>query len=142
MTSPSEPLGRETASELRHELRTPVNHILGYAEMLREDAADGSPDAARIDRIVATAREVLARINAALPPTGVATLDDLDALIHDLRMPQTTVLDEVTALSASVRDAQYAADLDRIAQAARRLTAVPVPGAKSAAPAESLFLPG
>ncbi len=129
-------LSPEIAGALRHELRTPVNHIVGYAEMLREDAADGSPDAARIDRILATAREVLARINAALPPTGMATLDDLDALIRDLRRPQTAVLDEVAALSASVRDAQYAADLDRIAQAAHRLTAVPVPGAKPAAPVE------
>ena len=57
----NEPLSREAASELRHELRTPVNHILGYAEMLREDATDGSADAARIDGVIATARDVLAR---------------------------------------------------------------------------------
>ena len=29
---------------LRHDLRTPINAIKGYAEMLREDAADGSAD--------------------------------------------------------------------------------------------------
>lgn len=29
------------ASRLRHELRTPINHILGYAELLMEDAEDG-----------------------------------------------------------------------------------------------------
>ena len=35
-------LTREHAAELRHELRTPVNHIVGYAEMLREDVPDGA----------------------------------------------------------------------------------------------------
>ena len=44
----NETLGIEAAAELRHELRTPVNHILGYAEMLREDATDESSDATLI----------------------------------------------------------------------------------------------
>jgi signal transduction histidine kinase len=35
------PLSPEAVSELRHELRTPVNHIVGYTEMLLEDAPDG-----------------------------------------------------------------------------------------------------
>ena len=42
-------LGRDAASELRHELRTPVNHILGYAEMLREDTADGDRKSTRLN---------------------------------------------------------------------------------------------
>jgi signal transduction histidine kinase len=29
---------------LRHDLRTPINAIKGYGEMLREDAADGSAE--------------------------------------------------------------------------------------------------
>jgi CheY-like chemotaxis protein len=131
----NEPLSREAASELRHELRTPVNHILGYAEMLREDATDGSADAARIDGVIATARDVLARINAALPPTGVATRADLSLLLQELRVPQDAILAGTAALLTVARDAQFTTDVERIAQAARRLTEVApsVPGHTRAA---------
>jgi signal transduction histidine kinase len=33
-------IDRATLSHLRHELHTPLNHIIGYSEMLLEDAAD------------------------------------------------------------------------------------------------------
>ncbi|MBX3173972.1 MAG: protein kinase [Gemmatimonadaceae bacterium] len=119
----SAPLAKETAATLRHELRTPVNHILGYTEMLREDAADGSDEAARLDTIVAVGRDALVRINTALPPTGVAVQEDLRALLHGLRAPQSDILaaiDQLRQLRAG--DAAYCADLDRIATAAGRLT--------------------
>jgi CheY-like chemotaxis protein len=125
----SEPLAPAAASELRHELRTPVNHIIGYAEMLREDTPDATDDAACIDGIIAEAREVLAEINAALPPTGVATLDDLSRLLAALSGPQDRMLVATEHMLATPRDPQVAADVDRIAQAVRRLTAVPVPAA-------------
>ncbi|MCB9674024.1 MAG: response regulator [Alphaproteobacteria bacterium] len=39
-------------ANMSHELRTPLNAILGYAELLREDAADGDPEMLRdLDRI-------------------------------------------------------------------------------------------
>ena len=38
-----------SAAELRHELRTPINHIVGYAEMLLEDS-EGPEHAERRDR--------------------------------------------------------------------------------------------
>ena len=124
----STPIPRETAGELRHELRTPVNHIIGYAEMLREDAADGSPTAAELDRIVSVARDVLVRINTALPPTGIAMYDDLTALLTALRGPQSAILAAADFVSTThADDAQTVADADRIAQAARRLTAWPLP---------------
>ena len=130
----SEPLGREAASALRHELRTPVNHILGYAEMLREDAADASPDAAVLDGIIATAREVLSRINAALPPSGESTRRHVMDLVVELRDPQARLLAATSTLLTSPRDLQFVTDVERIAQAARRLTTVPTPGARNAVP--------
>ena len=33
---------RATLSHLRHELHTPLNHIIGYSEMLLESVAEGS----------------------------------------------------------------------------------------------------
>ena len=122
-------IGAEAASELRHELRTPINHIVGYAEMLREDAADASDDAAQLDRILAAARDGLVRINAALPATGVVGHDALSVLLTELKAPQSAITAATTTLLAGERDPQFRTDVERIAQAARRLTAVPTPSA-------------
>jgi CheY-like chemotaxis protein len=118
---------------MRHELRTPVNHILGYAEMLREDAPTGTTDAATLDRVIATAREVLVRINAALPPTGLAVKADVDALMSALREPQKSLLAETATLRSAGRDEQFTRDVERIAEAARRLTGFASPGIETPA---------
>jgi signal transduction histidine kinase len=51
--------------ELRHELRTPLNAIKGYAEMLREDAADFSSDSLRadLDCLLVAATDLLLRLD-------------------------------------------------------------------------------
>jgi CheY-like chemotaxis protein len=127
-------LTREVAAELRHELRTPVNHIVGYAEMLREDVPDGADTAATLEAIVAVAREALEGINAALPPSGNATRAGLDALLLALREPQGRLLDATrTLLDFSGEDAAFAADVHKIADAARRLTDPPRPREQRAA---------
>ena len=118
-------LTAESAGTLRHELRTPVNHIVGYAEMLREDSADGSPEAATLGSILGIAREVLERINTALPPSGVATEGDLTALLTALRDPQARVLAATVTLLAGERDSQFVADVGKIAEAAKKLTDPP-----------------
>ena len=50
---------------LRHDLRTPINAIKGYGEMLREDAADGGSDTlvADLDKLLAEATLLLERID-------------------------------------------------------------------------------
>ena len=57
-------------AELRHDLRTPLNHIIGYSEMLMEDAEErsdtGSLDALR--QILATARQLVGVIQNVLAP--------------------------------------------------------------------------
>ncbi len=117
---------KAAAAELRHELRTPVNHIVGYSEMLREDVADGSDAAATLDAIVAGARDALECINGALPPSGNATRAGLDALLTTLRVPQRQLLDATERLLAAAGDdAAFAADVRKIAEAARRLTDPP-----------------
>ena len=134
----SEAITRDAAAELRHELRTPVNHILGYAEMLREDTADGTPDAATIDGIIAVAREVLTRVNTALPPTGESTRERAEALMKELRTPQAALLGATTELLASPRNDQFTTDVERIAAAARRLTTVSPAGSRFTPPATAV----
>ena len=57
--------------ELRHDLRTPLNHVIGYAEMLLEDAADPTLAERRrpLEETLAAAREALGLINDSLNST-------------------------------------------------------------------------
>ncbi|MEA3246050.1 MAG: protein kinase, partial [Gemmatimonadota bacterium] len=78
--------------------------------------------------------DVLARINAALPPTGDATHADVAALIGDLAKPQRAILSATATLIASTNDPQARTDVERIAEAARRLTSPPIRQSGGAAP--------
>ena len=51
--------------KLRHDLRTPLNAVKGYGEMLRDDAADEGRDrmVAELDRILGSAEGLLAQID-------------------------------------------------------------------------------
>jgi CheY-like chemotaxis protein/predicted Ser/Thr protein kinase len=121
------PLHTASVSELRHELRTPVNLIVGYAEMLLEDCPESDPRSTELRGVVVAAREVLGRINAALPPNGVSTENDLTRLLEELVDPQQRVMRAVATVSAATQDERALADLEKITAAARRLTSVPRP---------------
>ncbi len=141
----SSSLPPEALAELRHELRTPVNHIVGYAEMLLEDAADPALAArrARLEETLAAAREVLERINVTIGPTrGVVGAAEIAALYEALRAPRARIARAVGTLLAAPEagsDGTYGADLRKILAATERL-APPVttpPPASPAAPAGS-----
>jgi class 3 adenylate cyclase len=55
---------------LRHDLRTPINAIKGYGEMLREDAADGDALVADLDKLLAEASLLLERIDGLVAFSG------------------------------------------------------------------------
>jgi serine phosphatase RsbU (regulator of sigma subunit)/signal transduction histidine kinase len=57
---------------LRHDLRTPINAIKGYGEMLREDAADGGAKSfvADLDNLLKEATLLLARIDGLVTYSG------------------------------------------------------------------------
>jgi class 3 adenylate cyclase len=66
----------EYRRKLRHDLRTPINAIKGYGEMLREDAVDGAADGflTDLDRLLGEATLLLERID------GLVTFSGGDAL--------------------------------------------------------------
>jgi len=118
-------------AHLRHELRTPVNAILGYSEMLLEDEA---PEQVRPDlqRIQTAGRTLLALINEILDPSRLGgSAEDLEAasarIRHDLRTPVNAILGYSEML---IEDAQAAGqdnsvdDLKRIHGAGQKLLAV------------------
>lgn len=55
-------------AQLRHDLRTPVNQIIGYSEMLQEDAEAGGHDAfvPDLQKVQLAARQLLGLINTKL----------------------------------------------------------------------------
>ena len=121
------PLG---VGELRHDLRTPVNHIVGYTEMLLEDSEEPAFADCRtlLQDILSAAREVLLLINGALPPTrNEVSPSELATLYSSIRIPQGRILGAIRNLLASPSAPpgdEFPQDLLRIRAAAERL----VPG--------------
>ncbi|MDH3732486.1 MAG: protein kinase [Gemmatimonadota bacterium] len=117
----------EAAKQLRHELRTPINHIVGFAEMLLEDS-EGEAHAARrgqIEAIIGAAGDILKEINTALPPTLSEPSDeDVRALYAAFQSPRERVLASVEALRGMpdvAADEGFTGDLERIREAAEKL---------------------
>jgi signal transduction histidine kinase len=123
---------RAFLANLRHELRTPINGIIGYSEMLLEDAdAKGYeefiPD---LQKILKGGRELLALVNDILDPTRSDTAQaghDIDAygahLRHALRTPLNAVVGFTEMLLERVEekgDGEFISDLRRIYSSAQR----------------------
>ena len=109
----------------RHELRTPLGHIIGYSEMLLEEVeeAGGETVEAPLRTLHAEARQVLSRLNALLapPPDGLAP--ELGALLKQLVEPAQAIATSAAnlreAASAVAKD-DLLADADKIVGAATR----------------------
>ena len=128
----------EVARHLRHELRTALNHVVGYSELLLEGAGGLG------ERAPATLVSDLRRISAAgralsrvvdrhfAGPRGGGGADpadpaDLAQLCHDLRTPLTAVIGYGELLQEEAEErrlADLAADAERISGAGRRLLGV------------------
>lgn len=125
--SDTRPSVLEASKQLRHELRTPVNHIVGYAQMLLEDAVDPAHADRRrlLEEAIAGAGEVLAQINSALPPAKLElTPDDVTTLYAALQPPRERIVAAVAALAEApgvAEDPEFSDDLRRIREATAKL---------------------
>src|SRR4051812_32187130 len=80
---------------LRHELRTPINHIVGYSELLLDEAEDLGLDAVVDDlrKIHQAGTVLLSLVNDALDANRLATAGpDLDELSQALRTPLNAII--------------------------------------------------
>ena len=105
----------EEARELRHEVRTPLNHLIGYAELLLEEEGVSPASTAQLERVRGTARLVLEMIPGMLaengrPAESAGTLRD-----------HVTQLTGVVAALRAAPDAFPPGDIERIAAAVARL---------------------
>lgn len=140
-------------AHMRHELRTPVNAILGYSEMLIEDEEDeeDSSSLADLQKIQTAGRTLLALINEILDPAkieaakGNLNLEEFGVRIrHDLRTPVNAVIGYAEMLIEDAEDRgadAVIADLKRIHGAGQKLLAliddiVRLSGGRAESPAE------
>jgi adenylate cyclase len=118
---------QESISRLRHALRTPLNQVIGYTEMLLESAEELKAGSLLRDlkRIHNAGGQLLAHVNDALASWKIDVGQvDIAGLERDLRTPLNTVIgyaelchDEATASGR----ADLAQDLQKIRAAAKNL---------------------
>jgi adenylate cyclase len=120
----------EALSRLRHSLRTPLNQIIGYSEMLMESAEENNVSSILVDlkRIHTSGGQLLALINDALAPWKIETGKiDFPGMRRDMRTPLNAVigyaelcLDEANANNHK----ELVKDLQKILLAAQNLYAL------------------
>ena len=108
-------------SRIRHDLRTPINHILGFCEMLQEEEGmpgDFQPD---LKKIHAGGRQLLALIQEYFDEaTFEEKRHDLHRLCHELRTPVNHIVGYAELIEEQAEErglAQMLPDLRRIADA-------------------------
>jgi class 3 adenylate cyclase/CheY-like chemotaxis protein len=112
-------------AKVRHSLRTPINHIMGYAEILLEEAADnGLPTdfATDLEKIHSCGYILLDLINRYLSEDSFSAVkSDPHAVCHELRTPVNHIIGYSEMLAEQCDELGQSAlksDLDKIASAA------------------------
>jgi DNA-binding response OmpR family regulator len=140
--------GCAALANLRHDLLTPVNHILGYSELLLEEAGEGGLVDLRpgIEKLHGMGKELLERINEALAASrGEVGAADLRLLSRQLCPLLDTLLGEGSQLlgEAQRRGAEAcASDLGKVLAAAGQLILLSGSRLLPAVPAAPAEAPG
>ncbi|MCP5527057.1 MAG: response regulator [Verrucomicrobiales bacterium] len=118
------PTSRPSLAKIRHELRTPVNHIIGYSEILREEAEGLAPASflQDLERIDAGGHRLLALIGTHLGEDAPAPARaNWRELHHELRTPVHQVIGYSELLAERCDELgllRFKPDLERIRAAA------------------------
>jgi adenylate cyclase len=120
---------RASLNHLRHELHTPLNHIIGYSELLLESTTEGSTVALqpRLRELHEHARQLLLLLDEALGRSRKDNDIDLRRLSTQTSGPIGAIIagaDELKAQAQQLGAADVGQDLDRIASAAQALQAM------------------
>jgi adenylate cyclase len=117
---------RATLSHLRHELHTPLNHIIGYSEMLLESASEGSIASLEfgLRALHEHARQLMRLVDEELGRARKVGDIDLRRLSAEASAPIGAILaaaGELISRALQMGAAEAGQDLERIASAARTL---------------------
>jgi DNA-binding response OmpR family regulator len=109
----------EELRQLRHDLRTPFNHLIGYTEMLLESAEDAGCEGCRsgLEALHADARDLLGRINDALAPGRTVGRGDLAELGQTIMSRGALLGAELACVgerAGAGAPAEFVADLERM----------------------------
>jgi|GEM_PF-2689546 len=117
-------MNAEIFRKLKHELRTPVNHILGYSDLLLETAEDTDDSAtADLARNIHANGQMLAQLleKNLLSTTGEIDDSQMDVLRESIRPVVKQILETVASHSTLPGADLHQNDLDRIRRAAEQL---------------------
>ncbi len=109
-----------SASELRHHLRTPLNHITGYAEFLIEEYPDAL-SAAHLNEILGEANAMLETIQQMGGSEQISVDPDVVAALRDQLDPRAGRVRQLALDLRSLMPSAALGDLQRIASAAGSL---------------------
>ncbi len=109
---------------LRHDLRTPVNHLLGYSQLLIEDAleAGASDDVIYFEQIAVLGKDILNQIELSLPSSEKdATEQRVSDLRENLKPRLEKIYESLISRPLDKSSPQFA-DVQRLLQATGKLT--------------------
>jgi CheY-like chemotaxis protein len=114
-------------NNLKHDLRTPLNHIIGYCELLLEESAKESPPQllADLEHIHLAGRRLLFVINDLFDPIKSAAYKADPALVHhEIRTPLNQIIGYAEMLQEEAQEqgaGAFAEDAGKILEAAHKL---------------------
>ena len=114
----------EHLRKFKHELRTPVNHILGYSDLLLETAAEsGDADTTELARQIRGNGRALAKLleKNLLTASGEPDHEQIEALRAGVCPIVKHILETLTSRAPGLGPDLYAHDLGRIRRAADQL---------------------
>ena len=123
-------LEAEVLANIRHSLRTPLNQIIGYSEMIQEDLAEqnNSDLLADLQKIHAAGGQLLALINDSLAPWRIESGKiDLDGLHLEARTPLNLIIGYSELCEEMAQEGgqlTVVSDLQKINTAAKNLIAL------------------
>jgi CheY-like chemotaxis protein len=130
MSDDLNPEFREQLSQVRHDLKTPVGHIIGYSEMLEEEFEDDPwPEFETDLKHILSSGHRLVELIEDLLGSSKTSIEDID--IPDTQYQLRQQLNHITGYCEMLRELaedeerdEFLADLDRITQASVNFTGI------------------
>jgi sigma-B regulation protein RsbU (phosphoserine phosphatase) len=116
-------------SYVRHELRTPINAIVGYSEMLLEETTDHPSIISELEQILNCGGQLLALINKHFDPANLTTISHstLVTLSETIPLELEPLLKTVTYCCERLKEeatTEIITDIDKICTAAQSLLSI------------------